>query len=101
MVLQAADAPIGSIKSTQGSALIRRGSESLPAREGAHLQLNDLLQTSADGRLGMMLQDGTRISLGPNAELRLDQFVYHPAEGKFAMLLRLGRGALAYVSGKI
>jgi hypothetical protein len=66
-----------------------------------HLLANDLLQTLGDGRLGVILQDGTRLGLGPNTELKIDQFVYEPAEGKFALLVRLTRGVLAYVSGRI
>jgi hypothetical protein len=66
-----------------------------------HLLLNDVLQTPADGKLGVILEDGTRISLGPNTELTIDRFVYQPVEGKFALLLRLGRGVLAYISGRI
>ncbi len=66
-----------------------------------HLLLNDVLQTSADGRLGAILQDGTRISLGPNTEMKIDRFVYQPVDGKFGLLLRLSRGLLAYISGGI
>jgi hypothetical protein len=92
---------VGSVKSLQGNAVIRRGSGKIPASEGMHLMLNDVLATAADGRMGAILGDGTRISLGPNTELTIDRFVYDPAEGKFGMLLRLGRGLLAYISGKI
>ena len=96
-----AETVVGSVKTAQGSALVRRGAASIPIKEGMHLLLNDVLQTAADGRLGVILQDGTRISLGPNTDLRVDQFVYQPVEGKFALLLRLGRGMLAYISGRI
>ena len=99
--LVGADNSIGSVKSLQGSAVIRRGAQRLTINEGMHIELNDLVETSGDSRLGMILQDGTRISLGPNAELRLDQFVYQPSDGKFGLLLKLGRGALAYITGKI
>jgi hypothetical protein len=92
---------VGSVKSVQGNAVVRRGSGTIPASEGMHLVLNDVLATSADGRLGAILGDGTRLSLGPNTELTIDRFVYDPAEGKFGLLLRLGRGLLAYISGKI
>lgn len=61
----------------------------------------DVIQTSSDGRLGAILQDGTRISLEPNAELTLDRFVYEPVEGRFGLLLKLLRGVMVYVSGKI
>ena len=92
---------VGSVKMAQGGALVRRGADIIPSREGMQLLLNDVLQTSADGRLGVILEDGTRISLGPNTELTVDRFVYQPVEGKFGLLLRLGRGVLAYVSGRI
>jgi len=96
-----AEVEVGSVKSVQGSVVVRRGTERVPAREGMHLLLNDVLETSADGRMGLILQDGTRLALGPNTELNVNKFVYQPADGKFGLLLRLGRGVLAYVSGKI
>jgi len=91
----------GSVKTAQGSSVVRRGAETLPIHEGMHLLVNDVLQTSADGRLGVMFQDGTRISVGPGTEVTIDRFVYEPADGNFALLLRLARGVLTYVSGKI
>ncbi len=97
----AADTVVGSVKTVQGAASVRRGADRIPIQEGMRLLLNDVLQTASDGRLGVILQDGTRIALGPNSELAVDRFVYQPADGNFALLLRLGRGVLAYVSGKI
>jgi hypothetical protein len=92
---------IGSVKSLHGSALILRGQDSIPIKEGAHLLPNDGLRTAQDGGIGVILQDGTRLSLGPNTELKIDRYVYQPVDGKFGLLLKLARGALAYVSGKI
>jgi hypothetical protein len=96
-----AEVEVGSIKSAQGGVVIRRGADRIPVREGMHVQLSDVLETATDGRVGLILQDGTRLALGPNSELNVNKFVYQPADGKFALLLRLGRGILAYVSGKI
>ena len=99
--VRVAESIAGSVKKIQGSAVVRRGAETIPAREGMHLLVNDILQTSADCRLGAILQDGTRISLGPGTEVRIDRFIYEPVNGKFGLLLRLARGVLAYVSGRI
>jgi hypothetical protein len=96
-----AETVIGSVKTVQGGATVGRGPDTIRLHEGTHLLLYDTLQTAADGRLGVILQDGTRISLGPNTELKIDRFVYDPVDGKFGLLLRMGRGALAYVSGRI
>ena len=96
-----AESIAGSVKTVQGGVQVRRGNQTLPASEGMHLMVNDVLQTSADGRLGAILQDGTRIGLGPNTELKIDNFVYEPSDGKLSLLLRLARGVMAYVSGRI
>lgn len=92
---------LGSVKTVRGGVVVRRGANAIPVSEGMHLLLNDVLETSGDGQLGAILQDGTRIALGPNTELTIDRFVFAPADGKFGLLLRLARGVLAYVSGKI
>ena len=96
-----AESIVGSIKTAQGGAVVLRGTQTIPAREGMHLLVNDILQTSADGRLGAILQDGTGIGLGPNTELKIDTFLYEPADGKLGLLLRLARGVMAYFSGRI
>lgn len=97
----AADSLVATIKSVRGGAIIVRGENTIKIDEGAHILQNDTLRTMTDGQLGVILQDGTRLSLGPNTELKIDRFVYEPADGRFGLLLKLARGALAYVSGKI
>ncbi len=96
-----AETVVGSVKTVQGTAAVQRGPNTVPIHAGMHLLLNDILRTAADGSLGAILQDGTRISLGPNTELKVDRFVYQPVAGKFGLLLRLSRGMMAYVSGRI
>lgn len=99
--MPAADQLVATIKSVRGSAIVVRGENTIKIDEGAHILINDTLRTMADGQLAVILQDGTRLSLGPNTELKIDRFVYDPAEGSFGLLLKLARGAMAYVSGKI
>ena len=96
-----AEAIAGSVKTAQGGAVVRRGAQTIPVHEGMHLLVNDILQTSGDGRLGAILQDGTRIGLGPNTELKIDSFIYEPADGKLGLVLRIAKGVMAYFSGGI
>jgi hypothetical protein len=91
----------GRIKISSGQASIVREGKELPAKAGELVYQADVLKTGADGRLGVTLKDETQISLGPTSEVRLDRFVYAPAEGKLAMALRVARGIVAYVSGRI
>lgn len=97
----AAEPFVGSVKTVQGATSVQRASESLPVTEGLHLLAHDVLHTGADGRLAFILRDGTRVSLGSNSEMKLDQFVYEPAQNQYALVLDLAKGVLAYISGKI
>jgi hypothetical protein len=95
------EAVIGAVKSAEGTAVVHRGSQDIPGQEGMHLILHDILRTSANGRIGAILQDGTRLALGSNTEVKIDDFVYQPVDGKFGLLLRMAHGAMSYISGKI
>ena len=95
------DPPVGVVKVVKGEALVQRAGQSLPARDGMGLAEGDLLRTGPDGRLGVLLRDDTRLSLGPDSEIRIDRFVFAPAQGNLALVLRMLRGAATYVSGKI
>ena len=92
---------VGFVKVVEGTASVARGDQTLPARVGLALEEGDILRTGADGRLGVVMRDDTRISLGPDTEVRIDRFVFAPAKGQLALVLKMARGVAAYVSGKI
>ena len=94
-------APAGHIKIVSGSALIVRNNATVAAKPGLVVFANDALRTGGDGSVGITLMDDTRLSLGPNSEVRLERYVYAPAEGGFGMVLNFVRGVAAYVSGRI
>ena len=93
--------PVGHVKVVGGSAFILREGVVIPARLGQAVFEADGLSTAADGRIGVTLRDNTRVSLGASSEIRLSRFVYAPAEGRVAFVLRVARGVMAYVSGQI
>jgi hypothetical protein len=93
--------PAGTVKVVRGGAQVKRGSDLMDAKEGMHLAARDTLLTAADGSIGVILQDGTRISLGPNTELSIEDYVFDPGRGNLNLLLNMARGVLTYVSGKI
>jgi hypothetical protein len=78
-----------------------RDSQVLPAQVGQTLVQTDTLRTGSDGRLGVILKDNTRLSLGPDSEIRIERFVFAPAQGQLELVVRVVRGIVAYVSGKI
>ena len=100
-VAEAASPSIGLVKVAEGTASVQRGDQTLPARAGLALMEGDVLRTGRDGRLGAVLRDDTRVSLGPDTEIRIDRFLFAPAQGQLALVLKMIRGVAAYASGKI
>jgi hypothetical protein len=94
-------APAGRIKVATGSVFIVRQGQAMPAQVGQVVFEADGLRTAADGRIGVTLNDDTRVSLGPSSEVRLDRFLYAPAEGRLGFVLKVVSGIVAYVSGRI
>jgi hypothetical protein len=97
----AQDVVIGRIKSTTGSVSIVRQSSTVPAQPGEPLYQTDSVRTGADGHVGITLKDETRLALGPNTDVRIDQFLYSPGQGNLRLVLKIARGLVAYVSGRI
>ena len=91
----------GRIKVSTGAAFIVRDGAEIPAQLGQNLFEADGLRTGADGKIGVTLNDDTRLSLGPNSELKLERFTYAPADSSFGLALKFIRGAATYVSGRI
>jgi hypothetical protein len=100
-VLAQQPTPAGRIKIVSGSAFVMRGSGLIPAQAGQVVFEADGLKTGADGHMGVTLKDDTRVSLGPSSEVRVEHFVYAPANGSLGLVLKIMRGAVAYVSGQI
>jgi hypothetical protein len=92
--------PAGHIKTVTGTAYVVREHGTTPAKPGDAIFASDTLRT-ADGAVGVTLRDDTRLSLGPNSEVRVDRYVYSPGEGGLGMVLKFIRGVSVYVSGRM
>jgi hypothetical protein len=100
--VQAQEAPAaGRVKVASGTAFVVREGRSIQAAPGQVVLEADVLKTGADGRLGVTLNDDTRLSLGPASEVRVDRFSYASADGGLRLVLKFVRGVTAYVSGRI
>jgi len=94
-------AAAGRIDRLSGTATVLRSGAQIPLKAGDSVLETDVLKTGPDGRIGVTLKDDTRLSLGPSSEVRVEKFLYAPSEGKLGLALRVVRGLVAYVSGRI
>jgi hypothetical protein len=93
--------PIAQVKKITGQIAILRSSERLPARVGDPLFEKDVVETGADGGIGITFVDNTVFSTGPNSQLALDEFRFDSNNFRGSMLADMRHGTLAVVSGDI
>ena len=92
---------IGHIQNLTGTAAIVRGDAVVPVAPGAALYRGDVVRTGKPGAAGVVLTDDTTISLGSGSEIALNDYAFHPKEGRFALALKMVKGTFAYVTGQI
>jgi len=101
MAAYAQEKPIGYIKTHAGAAFVVSAEQTLEAVPGLALRRGDILRTGDDGRLALTLLDNTVMSIGPNAELVIDEYLFEPGEGELGLGVRLLHGTLQFISGVI
>jgi hypothetical protein len=100
-IASASDESAGSLRKTKGDVHIERSGKIIKAEDGAPVYANDTVMTGADGSVGIIFKDNSRIGLGPNSRLDLKKFVFKPAQGQFSMVNKLTKGNASFVSGKM
>jgi hypothetical protein len=68
---------------------------------GDPIYLGDRIVTGNKGRLQILLQDRTTFTIGSNAAIVIDKFVYDPKTSKGKLSARILKGAFRFVSGRI
>ena len=98
---RADDKVLGFIKIVSGEASIQSETEVLPAQPGMPLYLGNILKTGENGSVGLTFKDNTVMSLGPNTEVTIDEYLYSPANDELKLSASLIQGTLHYISGVI
>jgi hypothetical protein len=96
-----ASPPIATVQKVTGTAAVVRQGGIISATIGLEIWENDILRTGSDGSIGIVFNDDTLLSLGPESVLVIDDFIFAPKQGKFSIVLRMLKGTAAYLSGLI
>ena len=70
-------------------------------RIGIDVQANEVVRTGATDRAHLVFLDGTSLTVGPNARLTIDKFVYDPDAKKGDLAITATQGVFRLVGGKI
>jgi hypothetical protein len=103
-------APIGKVVSAKGSVKIEHTQAVVlqaaiaPAGEakvGDSVYRGDVVQTAADGAVGIAFTDGTAFNLSSNARMVLNEFVYDPKGKSNSTLFSLTKGTFTFLAGQV
>src|SRR6516225_9200212 len=104
--------PIGKVVTATGSVTIEHANAvvvqaNIPAggvgqtKAGDVVYKGDVVQTGADGKVGITFTDGTAFNLSSNARMVLNEFVYDPNGKSNATLFSLSKGTFTFIAGKV
>jgi hypothetical protein len=96
-----AETTAGVVKKKVGSVEIIRGGASLPVEIGTRLQVGDVIKTSQNSGVGVMLKDETRMSLGANGQVALEKFSFDANTYAGSLLVNVNKGTFAMISGLV
>ena len=97
-----ASAGVGVTSATDGDPLGKPPAEAERVlRIGIDVQANELITTTANDRAHLVFLDGSSLTVGPNARLTIDKFVYDPATNTGDLAINASRGVFRLVGGKI
>lgn len=69
-------------------------------RKGDTIHQDERIVTAAESEGEFVLEDQTKLAVGPDSTLVLDKFVYDPARKNGAVVIKATKGAFRFISGK-
>lgn len=92
---------VAQVKVSRGIVQIERGGQRYPAPVGLRLKENDIVLTEANGSVGLMFNDNSMLSMGPNAEVVLERYAYDSTTYLGAFDAFVKRGAVSIEAGNL
>src|SRR5438067_5842235 len=77
------------------------GAAARPLVVGQDVVFNERITTAAAGQTQLLFLDESSMSIGPNSDLTIDQFVYAPRTGSGMLAMTTPCGLLRFVGGKL
>lgn len=92
---------VAMIKKMSGTVEVKRAKKILLAKEGDLLENGDIVLTKSKSSVGIVFDDGTRVSLGGKAIFLIKKFKVEPDKQEYDVDLELKKGKAVFSSGKI
>lgn len=95
--------PVANVIEIKGKATVgNQLSDDTPLDIGAPLFEHDVIKTGPESKIHLLFLDDTELTIGENAEARIDDFTFIPEDDKQKKArLSLLRGAFLFISGQV
>jgi hypothetical protein len=93
--------PVGAVATLQGGASVTRSSATSALKVKDTIFKGDVLQTAANGTLGITFDDATTFSLRPNSRIAVDEFVYQERGANNVAAFGIVGGTIAFVASAV
>ena len=93
--------PLGSVAAESVGTVTKVQGSTTPAANGTPVHMNDRLRTGANARLEVTFNDNSKLTLGENANVVIDRYVYNPKKSSAQVVLSASKGAVRFAGGKI
>src|SRR6266851_2143552 len=98
----AAQSRVGVTSATDGDPLGKPPAENERIlRIGIDVQANEVVTTHGNDRAHLVFLDGSSLTVGPNARLTIDKFVYDPNSKTGELAITASQGVFRLVGGRI
>lgn len=94
-------ADVGIVKKLKGTVEVTRAKKVILLKKGSRLQNGDMIITKSKSSIGIIFDDGTRVSLGAKAIFVINKFIVKPSKKKYDVDLDLKKGKAVFSSGKV
>lgn len=92
---------VARVKSIKGKVVAKRENNIVALKVGSKLYESDLIMTKKNSSIGIMFNDGTRISLGAKSIFSIKKFVVNPSKKEYDVDVTLIKGKASFSSGKV
>jgi hypothetical protein len=92
---------VGAVDKVQAQVEATQAGQTRALVVKSEVYFRDRCHSREGARLQATLKDGTQLTLGENATLVVDEFIYDPFRSRAELAIRVVKGAFLYVGGRI
>ncbi len=89
----------GVVKNTEGVVEVTHEGTTSVAQIGTKIYPGDVIKTSKNSNVGIMMKDDSRMSLGGNSRISLDRFSFNANTNEGNIAINMVKGTFAMISG--